>query len=163
MNYAIISISILLLLLWYVLNIKEIKTHDDILVSNYSQKQSFSKRVVLIIETYSNLDDLLTLIRNILNQTFKVDSIILISKDETLKKIKLLHNTCIFNKIGGSSFIFKEGENNTKLLFIFSEGFKYFEQPYFLQTFLNSKNKVVQGINMVDTNLININIDNAYI
>jgi hypothetical protein len=134
---------------------------DHSLIKNYQYKPTYHKRLVLIIESFSNIEDLLTLIRNILKQEIKVDSIILISKNETLNKVQLIQNTCILNKVGGLSFLLKESSNNTILLFIRSGGFDAFSEPQFLPRFLNS-NFSTTNLVKIDTDSINVDIDRVY-
>jgi hypothetical protein len=112
--------------------------YDDLLVKTYRERRNYVKRVVLIIESFENVEALVALIRNILNQEIKVDSIILISSDQTLKNNSLIRDTCILNKVGGLSFLFKESGNNTILVFVFSEGFNVFSNPHFLKKFIET-------------------------
>lgn len=134
---------------------------DDALVLKYHMKENFKQKVVLIIEKFDNLQELLTLIRNILKQTIRVNSIILITDDEKLKKVKLLHNTCIFNKLGGLSLLFKESSAFTKLVFISPTSFKAFSNPNFLKFFLTHQIKL-DGLIQVNNNEILSDINMAY-
>lgn len=159
-NLTIVIFLVVIFILWAFWFTKK-PTLDDILIQNYPIKSSFKKRIVLVIESFNNLDQLLTLIRNILNQEIKVNSIILISDDVNLNKVKLIQNTCVLNKMGGLSFLLKESNNNTILLFIFPDGFNAFDNPQFLNHFLNTNEKT-NGIIMVETNSINVAIDKVY-
>jgi len=134
---------------------------DEFLVLNYHKKPTLYKKVVLIVETCDNLSALITLIRSILNQNIKVDSLILISENFNLKKVPLIHNTCIFNKIGGMTFLMKESSCNTILVFIFSEGFKAFIQPNFLQEYLENQIEI-DGLVKVETDKVKVDINKIY-
>jgi hypothetical protein len=162
-----LTIQLLLLIgifmLWTILPRKKnnLNKVDYWLSKNYHTKSTFKKKVVLIIESFINLEELLTLIRNILNQDIKIDSIILISRDQSLSKVPLIQNTCVLNKVGGLSFLLKESGNNTILIFIFIEGFDNFKDPHFLNQFLISSKKY-NGLVKVETNSVNVDIDKVY-
>jgi hypothetical protein len=168
-NLTIVAFLIGFFVTWTILSIKELpkkkNTTDGIsdhsLIKDYQYKPTYHKRLVLIIESFSNIEGLLTLIRNILKQEIKVDSIILVSKNETLNKVQLIQNTCILNKVGGLSFLLKESSNNAILLFIHSDGFDAFSDPQFLTQFLNS-NFSTTGLVKVDTDSVNVDIDRVY-
>jgi hypothetical protein len=138
---------------------------DDYLVQNYHTKAKFNKRLILIIEFLENVDGqidlLLMCIRNILRQKIKVDSIILVTQNEDLKKVPIVFNTCIFNKVGGLSFFFKESREDTTLVYIFSSAFNAFKNPNFLQYFLTS-NVSVDGLIKAQTDLVKVDIDKVY-
>jgi hypothetical protein len=77
-NLTIIIFLIGIFIVWTFWSInKKAPTIDDILVQNYSDKSSYKQRLVLVIESYNTIEDLLTLIRNILTQDIKVDSLYL--------------------------------------------------------------------------------------
>jgi len=137
---------------------------DDLLVSDYHNKKRFSNKVVLIIESFHDLNRLLTLIRNILNQNLKVDSIILITQNtDVFKKVKLIHNTCVFNQVGGLSMCLKESCKDTILIFIYPEGFNAFNDPYFLENYLKDAiNPIPRGVLKVDNNLTKVPINKVY-
>jgi hypothetical protein len=135
---------------------------SNFLVKNYYQKQNYMKRVVLVIESFKSVENLLILLRNILSQEIKVDSIILISSDETLKQNSLIHDTCILNKVGGLSFLFKESGNDTIIVFIFSEGFNVFSNPRFLKKFLETENINVNGIVKVESSNVKADVNKMY-
>lgn len=141
-------------------NTKPLKV-DNLLVQNYQQKQNYIKKVVLVIESFTNVEHLLNLLRNILLQEIKVDYIILISQDVTLNNIRLIQNTCILNKIGGLSLLLKESSNDTIIVFIFSEGFNSFKNPKFLKHFLKTKNNI-NGIVKIETSSVNVGVDKIY-
>lgn len=149
----------ILWIFWHFLN--KSKDSDDILVQNYYKKQNFKQRLVLIIEKFDNLDQLLTLIKNILKQDLKVDLIILISNDENLKKVNLIQNTCIINKVGGLSFLLKESSNDSILLFLFPSSFNDFFNPTYLKHFLNSQTKN-NGLIQVKNNSVLVDINKVY-
>jgi hypothetical protein len=137
---------------------------DDLLVSNYRKKRRFSNKVVLIIESFHDLNYLLTLIRNILNQNFKVDSIILITKNtDFFKKVKLIHNTCILNQVGGLSMCLKESCKDTILIYIYPDGFNAFNDPNFLENYLKDAiTPIPRDILKVDNNLTKVPINKVY-
>ena len=164
-TFLVILVFTIIFFLWYKTSSeKENFDLDDLLVKSYHQKQHYPKKVVLIIESYDNVESLLTLIRNVLNQNIKVDSIILISQDDNIKKVKLIHDTCIINQVGGLSFLLKEKCDETILIYIFSDGFHAFSKPYFLSKFLNNEKgiDIVDGVVKVKSNFVNINIDKVY-
>ena len=160
-------VSVMLVILWYKLS-KTIEKFDPKLngkrilnseeynmVRNYHKKPEYKRRVILIIEKFDGIDRLLIGIKNILNQTIKVSSIVLISSDNNMKKVDLIHKTCIINKVGGFSLSFKETGFDTILLFIFPEGFKAFKDPHFLREYL-TLNKQINGIVKLDKEFISI-------
>jgi hypothetical protein len=167
-NLTIIILLSAIFALWLIsvlprkINLNDV---DYRLVKNYHIKPSYKKKVVLIIEAVvangTNLDQLLTLVRNILTQNIKIDSIVLISQDESLNKVQLIQNTCILNKIGGLSFLLKESGNDTTLVFIFIDGYDNFKDPHFLNKFLESKNRY-NGLVQVDTNSVKVDINKVY-
>lgn len=134
---------------------------DNFLVKTYQQRPNYIKRVVLVIESFENVEKLLGVLRNILNQEIRVDSIILISSDRTLKKNGLVRDTCILNKVGGLSFLFKESGNDTILVFIFPEGFNAFSNPYFLKKFIET-NETINGIVKVESSNVKVDINKIY-
>lgn len=136
---------------------------DSLLVQNYHIKPSYKKRVVLVIEEAqdNNIHHLISLIRNILTQDIKADSIVLISRNEDLKNIHIIRDTCIFNKIGGMTFLFKESGNHTIVIFIYPHGFNAFINSQFLKHLLET-NKEFNGLTKVETNTINTSIDKVY-
>lgn len=140
---------------------KQTSTIDDLFVQNYSGKSSYKQRLVLVIESFNNLNDLLTLIRNILKQNIKADSIVLISPNESLIRVKLIQDTCVLNKMGGLSFLLKESDNNTIILFIFPDSFNAFSNPYFLNTYLKTNGKV-NGLIRVETNSVRVEPSKVY-
>lgn len=163
-NLTIIIFLIAVILLWklWTLKLSDKKiTTDNFLVQNYHKKPSFQKRLVLIIESFENLEDLLTLLRNILQQNIKVDSIILITKDKDLNKVDLIQNTCIINKVGGLTFLLKESGINTILIFVFPECFNAFTNPDFLKKILYTNSKV-NGLVMVETDSVNVDVQKLY-
>ena len=166
-NLTIISFLIGFFGMWTILSLPKKKNtingmSDHNLIKNYQYKSTHHKRLVLVIESFSTIEDLLTLIRNILKQEIKVDSIILISQEDiNLSKVQLIQNTCILNKVGGLSLLLKESSNNTILLFIHLDGFDAFSDPQFLTHFLNS-NFSTTGIVKVDTDSVNVDIDKVY-
>lgn len=135
--------------------------NDNTLIQNYIKKNVYHKRIVLVIESFDNIDRLLTFIRNILNQEIKVNSIILISNNINLKKVQLIHDTCIINKIGGLSLLLKESNNSTIILFVSSVGFNAFINPQFLKNFISSDKGEI-GVVKVNTNNINVDISKIY-
>lgn len=162
-----ILVTVITIFLWWKSTYKKENFDlDDILVQSYHNKQRFKSKVVLIIESYNDLESLLTLIRNILNQNIKVDSIILISQNSELEKVKLIHNTCIINEMGGLSFLLKEGSNDTILIYIFPGGFHGFSKPYFLSKLLNNNGSITpskfHGIVKVETNSVDVGVDKIY-
>ena len=165
MDSNIVFFIVLLIILWLLSTLMHIKTstnYEDFLVQNYHTKSNFKKRLVLIIEDVEdNIEDVLNLIRNLLKQSIKVQSIILITKNEQLKKVKLIHNTCILNKVGGLSIILKEGHNDTIFVFVFPQSFKAFNDPEFLKKFLETDEKV-NGIVKAENHSIQVDIDKVY-
>jgi hypothetical protein len=137
----------------------KIKTNDDLMIQNYQSKPFYEKKVVLIIENFNELNYLLTLIRHILHQTIKVNSIILIT--ELRFHHDLIYNTCIVNKIGGLSILLKESSNNTILLYIFPEALNVFSNPNSLKIILETQIKV-KGIIKVETDKIKVDINKVY-
>lgn len=135
--------------------------YDQFLVQNYHKKPSFNYRLVLVIESFPNLESLLTLIRNILQQDIKVDSIILIADNKDLNKVELIQNTCIINKVGGLSFLLKESGSETTIVFIFSESFNAFQDQQFLRKFLSTPSKI-NGLLAVETNSVNVSVNKIY-
>jgi hypothetical protein len=164
--YSILTIIVFIIgifilwIFWSTIDNKNL-TMDDFLVQNYPNKLSYKQRLVLVIESYNTIEDLLTLIRNILNQNMKVDSLMLISSNNNLNKIKLVKDTCILHKIGGLSFLLKESSKNTIILFLFSECFNAFSDPYFLNKFLTTNDKI-NGIVRAETNLVNVELNKVY-
>lgn len=161
-NLTIIIFLIGLFIMWTFWSInKKTPTMDDILVQNYSDKSSYKQRLVLVIESYNTIEDLLTLIRNILTQDIKVDSLVLISPNESLNRVKLIQDTCVLNKMGGLSFLLKESDNNTIILFIFPDSFSAFSNPHFLNTYLKTDGKV-NGLIRVETNSVSVEPSKVY-
>jgi hypothetical protein len=162
MHLALLILSFIILILIYKVgfNHNMSKKDDDLLVQNYHLKPSFEKKVILIIESFDNIKNLLSFIRNILKQTIKVNSIILISE---LKwhQYSLIYNTCITNNIGGLSIVLKESSNDTIILYVFSEAFYAFYNPNFLEKLLKTQLNV-QGIYLVETNKIKVDINKVY-
>jgi hypothetical protein len=117
--------------------------------------------LVLVIESYNTIEDLLTLIRNILTQDIKVDSLVLISPNESLNRVKLIQDTCVLNKMGGLSFLLKESDNNTIILFIFPDSFNAFSNPHFLNTYLKTNGKI-NGLIRVETNSVSVEPSKVY-
>jgi len=134
---------------------------EELMVLNYHKKPSYSKKVVIVIESFQDLKCLTTLIKNILNQCIKVHSIILISENSSLKKVPLLHNTCIFNKIGGKTMLVKESGNDTIIIFVFSGGDKAFYEPHFIEQFVTKEIKI-NGLFKVETSKAKIDISQVY-
>lgn len=161
-NLTIIIFLIGIFIVWTFWSInKKAPTIDDILVQNYSDKSSYKQRLVLVIESYNTIEDLLTLIRNILTQNIKVDSLVLISPNESLNRVKLIQDTCVLNKMGGLSFLLKESDNNTIILFIFPDSFNAFSNPHFLNTYLKTDGKV-NGLIRVETNSVSVEPSKVY-
>jgi hypothetical protein len=161
-NLTIIIFLIGIFIVWTFWSInKKAPTIDDILVQNYSDKSSYKQRLVLVIESYNTIEDLLTLIRNILTQDIKVDSLVLISPNESLNRVKLIQDTCVLNKMGGLSFLLKESDNNTIILFIFPDSFNAFSNPHFLNTYLKTDGKV-NGLIRVETNSVSVEPSKVY-
>ena len=161
-NLTIIIFLIGFFIVWTFWSInKKAPTIDDILVQNYSDKSSYKQRLVLVIESYNTIEDLLTLIRNILTQDIKVDSLVLISPNESLNRVKLIQDTCVLNKMGGLSFLLKESDNNTIILFIFPDSFNAFSNPHFLNTYLKTDGKV-NGLIRVETNSVSVEPSKVY-
>ena len=161
-NLTIIIFLIGIFIVWTFWSInKKAPTMDDILVQNYSDKSSYKQRLVLVIESYNTIEDLLTLIRNILTQNIKVDSLVLISPNESLNRVKLIQNTCVLNKMGGLSFLLKESDNNTIILFIFPDSFNAFSNPHFLNTYLKTNGKI-NGLIRVETNSVSVEPSKVY-
>lgn len=165
-TFSLLLVFMIVLSLYF--SLKNISTEhfnlDDLLVSDYHKKKRFSNKVVLIIESFHDLNRLLTLIRNILNQNLKVDSIILITQNaDVFKKVKLIHNTCIFNQVGGLSMCLKESCKDTILIYIYPEGFNAFNDPNFLENYLKDAiNPIPWGILKVDNNLTKVPINKVY-
>lgn len=161
-NLTIIIFLIGIFIVWTFWSInKKAPTIDDILVQNYSDKSSYKQRLVLVIESYNTIENLLTLIRNILTQDIKVDSLVLISPNESLNRVKLIQDTCVLNKMGGLSFLLKESDNNTIILFIFPDSFNAFSNPHFLNTYLKTDGKV-NGLIRVETNSVSVEPSKVY-
>ncbi|ADO00534.1 hypothetical protein WIV_gp190 [Wiseana iridescent virus] len=133
----------------------------DYLINQYHKKPKWIKKTVVIIESFTSIDDLLELLKNILKQDIKVDSIVLISQNENLNKVRLISNTCLINKHGGLSFFLKEGDSNTILLFLFPPSFKAFSNPVFLQDYLTQDFKV-NGLVKAETNSVCVDINKVY-
>jgi len=153
-------------LIWYFISIGTIHEHfsfDDFLVQNYHQKPNYKQKVVLVIESYIDTNKVVSLLRNVLQQVIKVNSIILIAPNNhsALKKINLIRNTCVLNKVGGLSCLLKESSNDTILVFIFSEGFEVFEKPHFLKEYLET-GRFVNGLVKVNTSDVVVDINKVY-
>lgn len=165
--FIFFGVIILLLGLSLTLNLDKNPIEDDevFLVQNYHKKPSYKQRLVLIIEDekkHNCLGQLVTLIKNILNQTIKVDSIILISQnEEKLKKVQLIHNTCLIQKMGGLSFLLKESGKETTIVYIFYNGFNGFTDPQFLKHFLET-NKKINGLLKVENDSVKIDVAQVY-
>jgi hypothetical protein len=129
------------------------------MIQNYQLKPFYKKKVVLIIENFDDLNCLLTLIRYVLHQTVKVNSIILIS--ESSLHHDLIYNTCVINKLGGLSILLKESSKDTIILYIFPEALKAFYDPNFLKKILETQIKV-KGIVKVETNKVKVDISKVY-
>lgn len=168
-NLTIILVVMGIVVLWLFSPLFKNKTYDtrpldpkdSFLIQNYHKKPSYKKRVVLVIEEARDADHVVSLIRNILSQEIKADSIILISRDENLKKIHLIRDTCIFNKIGGLTFLFKESSNNTIIIFIYPHGFNAFAHSQLLKQFLDA-NHEINGLLKVETTTVNTDINQVY-
>jgi hypothetical protein len=169
--FIFFGVIILLLGLSLSLNLDKnpIDDNEAFLVQNYHKKPNYKQRLVLIIEDTSggqakdhNVSQLVTLIKNILNQTIKVDSIILISQnEEKLKKVQLIHNTCLIQKMGGLSFLLKESGKETTIVYIFYNGFNGFSDPQFLKHFLET-NKKINGLLKVENDSVKIDVAQVY-
>lgn len=160
MYSCVLVTAMALFLLWHYFCKKDI---DDMLVEQYRKKIKSEKRVVLIIESYKDIDGLLAVLRCILNQDRKVDSIVVISSDKEIGKHKLIRNTCVLNKIGGLSFLFKESGDDTVLVFVFSEGFNFFQDPQFLGQIIESNtNQHLAGVIKVHSSEIQVQTDKIY-
>lgn len=164
MELILIMLGFIILILMYYKGYSQAKVdqkenYEDFLVKNYQSKPLYKKKVIIIIENFDNLKNLLTLIKCILLQNVKVNSIILIS--ETSIKHPLIHNTCIVNKVGGLSMLLKESSNDSILLYIFPESFKAFFNPNFLKETLDSKIKI-NGIVIVETDKVKVDINKLY-
>jgi hypothetical protein len=167
-TFSLLLVFMIVLSLYLGLKFSNLSTNlldqEDLLVSDYHKKKRFHSKVVLIIESFYDLNYLLTLIRNILNQNLKVDSIILITKNiDNFKKVKLIHNTCIFNQVGGLSICLKESCKDTILIYIYPEGFHAFNDPNFLENCLKGAiNPIPRGILKVDNNSVKVPINKVY-
>jgi hypothetical protein len=169
-NLTIVLIIMSIIILWLLAPLFDNKSQDDrqlnstdrVLIKNYHKKSSYKKKVVLVIEETQNVNYLITLIRNLLTQDIKVDSIILISRDDKLKKYHLIRDTCIINKVGGLTFLFKESSNNTIIVFIYPSAFSSFTNPRLLREFLDSKYQQIDGLIKVETNTAKVNINKIY-
>jgi hypothetical protein len=108
------------------------------LIKNYQTKKSFKHKVVMVIEDYNNNVQLLEqFLHNVLRQNVKVASLVLVTDGVALDKIALIKNTCVLNKVGGMSFMFKETDANTVVMFVYASGFAEFEDPDFLEKFID--------------------------
>lgn len=130
-------------------------------ITSYIKKPQLDKKVIIVIESYETLSDLTKFIHNLLNQTVRVNSIILIQKDHSyLHDIKILKDTCIFSKTGGLSLLFKEKSKDAIILFLFSN-FSNFKDPTFLNRYLNYE-ITTENIVRVNCNDYMIPIQNLY-
>ena len=93
----------------------------------------------------------------VLNQTIRLDALVLISNDEEIKKIPLVQNTCILNNVGGPSFVFKETCKDTITLHVYPSGFNFFTNPHFLKFFLNSQIQI-DGISKHSNDQIDVSV-----
>lgn len=133
-------------------------------IKNYQNKPTFYKNVIISIEAYDGINDLIGLLESILSQTIKVSLVVLIdSKQEQqhLKKIPIIKDMCIFNKVGGTSLLFKQSNKDTIILFLFGNFIK-FSDPQFLDLFLNDPSYVAEDIIKIDCNEYNIPIQTVY-
>jgi hypothetical protein len=138
----------------------KIKQNDNLMIQNYQLKPFYKKKVVLVIENFDNLNCLLTLIRYVLHQTVKVNSIILIS-ELSLHHHDLIYNTCVVNKLGGLSILLKESSKDTIILYVFPEALKGFYDPNFLKEILETQIRI-KGIVKVETNKVKVDISKVY-
>ena len=162
MNVLLQTMFLLVLFMcWYILQYSKHNHSDqddqDDLVKNYHKIEKYPNRTVLVIESFDSLESLLTLIRNVLNQTIRLDALVLISNDEEIKKIPLVLNTCILNNVGGPSFVFKETCKDTITLHVYPSGFNFFTNPHFLKFFLNSQIQI-DGISKHSNDQIDVSV-----
>lgn len=141
--------------------ISQINLYEAFLTEMYHKKPSYKQRLVLIIEFDRGIGQLVTLIRNILRQSIKADSIVVISQNNELNKVQLIHNTCLIQKVGGKAFLFKESGRETTIVHIFRDGFNAFVDPQFLKHFLDSNTKI-NGLVKVENDSVKIGIDSVY-
>jgi len=171
-NLTIILIVMCIAILWLFVpffggsktyDVRPLDPKDILLVQNYHKKSSYKSRVVLVIEeAQDDATHLVPLIRNILAQEIKADSIILISQnDENLKRVHLIRDTCVFNKIGGLTFLFKESGDHTIIIFIYPHGFDAFSDSQLLVKVLDS-NREINGLTKIETNIVTTNINAVY-
>jgi hypothetical protein len=124
---------------------------DWVLVNSYQNKpRSLASRVVLIIESVEeyNVFSITNLLRNLLRQETKVDSIILVVPNPELagqlKSVDLIKATCIIQKTGGLTNVFKESGDDTTLLFVSNKAFDDFSNNQHIQRCL--KEPKLRGI-----------------
>lgn len=107
------------------------------LVKNYQTKKSFKHKVVMVIEEYdNNVQSLQQFLRRLLAQNVKVASLVLVDEGLGLDKIALIKSTCVINKVGGMSFLFKETNPDTMVVFVYASAFAEFQDPDFLEKFI---------------------------
>ena len=134
---------------------------DGELVRMYQEKPKYDKRVVIIIESFRSTAQLLQLLRQILRQEIKVDSIVLVTQDSNISSVELVGHTCIINKVGGLSFLFKESGDDTVLVFIFSNAGNVFSNPRFLKQLLDTDDNV-NGVVQLKTSTVKIDVRTLY-
>jgi hypothetical protein len=151
---------------------------EEFLINDYRNKpRTLNSRVVLIIEntdrrriqdpvsrTSDWLDKLITLLRNLLKQSTKVDSIVLVVPNQelasTLNMVDLIKATCVIQKVGGLSIVFKESGEDTVLLFVNNDAFDDFHNNQHLQRCLTEPNQ--RGILRLANRDLSIDINHVF-
>jgi hypothetical protein len=110
------------------------------------------------------LDKLITLLRNLLKQSTKVDSIVLVVPNQelasTLNMVDLIKATCVIQKVGGLSIVFKESGEDTVLLFVNNDAFDDFHNNQHLQRCLTEPNQ--RGILRLANRDLSIDINHVF-
>jgi bacterioferritin (cytochrome b1) len=76
MNVLLQTMFLLVIFMcWYILQYSKHNHIEDDLVKNYHKIEKYPNRTVLVIESFDSLESLLTLIRNVLNQTIRLDEL----------------------------------------------------------------------------------------
>jgi hypothetical protein len=156
---------------------------EEFLINDYRNKpRTLNSRVVLIIENNFSvtdrrastsggglrvpdwLDKLITMLRNLLKQSTKVDSIVLVVPNQelasTLNMVDLIKATCVIQKVGGLSIVFKESGEDTVLLFVNNDAFDDFHNNQHLQRCLTEPNQ--RGILRLANRDLSIDINHVF-
>ena len=132
---------------------------DRLLINGYRNKPRTSdSRVVLIIESFQNVNTLVALLRNLLQQSTKVDSIVLVVPNPDLARaldaVDLVKATCVIQKVGGLSIVFKESGDDTVLLFVNNDAFDDFNDHRHIQRCYSNEPKQRGVVRLANKHLV---------